>query len=223
MNILDRALSMIRKPSAEAGGTSRSLPSGVKAFFDMVQPMTGPPVEKKPEMVSYLNRAPAGVPHDPNTVSMLPSEKMNTNYETRIDQLQNIANYVGRPDSPVAREFPGLIQIEKESNIPGLARTLAALSQVESNMGESSAYDPNLNNPFGLLSAGHGTQSMSFPSILDAARYVAGMFTDPNFVYQVQPGSPLTLDLIQSQIAPHYNIEGGEYWDLFKNLYLQGM
>lgn len=250
-DFLQRALNTIQDPAQKIGGAMRELPTGVKAFFDLVKPLVGLPTSgavdsmrklgsvgksteyswTRPQVSQQSEMPPQNVQQNvppqaapaPTLPELLPSQQALVDYATKMDQLQNMANYVGRTESPVAREFPGLLQVEQEANLPGLARVLATLSQIESNMGENAGYDPSTNNPFGLLSAGHGTAPMVFPSITDAARYTVGLFTDPNFVYGIEPGTPLSLDVVQNSIAPHYNIEGGPYWDLFNNLYSQGL
>jgi hypothetical protein len=144
------------------------------------------------------------------------------NVGTTLEQLQNMANYVNKAGSPVAQAFPDLLRAEQDTGLPGLARVLAAISHIESNMGASPNVDMSYNNPFGLLQGGHGQPLIPFNSIYDAAKFAGNTFTDPNFVYRIPPQTPIDYSVVQQDIAPHYNIEGGPYWDIFRDLYFKG-
>jgi len=152
----------------------------------------------------------------------------NRDTDTTLADLRAIFSHVNRPDAPVAKVASDLLDVEKNRDLPGLARVLSALAQIESNLGESSQYDPSTHNPFGILQAGHGSDPMTFGSVKDAADYLGGLFQDPNFVYKVPSSTPLTIPAVEQYIAPHYNLEGNRfatgqtYWDLFKELYNAG-
>ena len=130
-------------------------------------------------------------------------------------KIMDWANKIGSGNSPVIQNLPALFQIEKEYDLPGFANVAAIIAQVESNLGRNMG---NSNNPYGMLSSGHGSGLIEFPSILDSTKALAEEWTRQETgprgeipLYKIPKGTTLNYPTVREKIISRHNQEGGHF------------